>query len=220
MDRSRGFGSHKDKLFLLSLRFPPSTRNFFPLGFQLACPYHLQAHYTKGTAVSSLLRFTWFPVLFHSSFAILFNFPSRYSLLYRCMLVFSLRCFVHLILPLLTKREDIFKPRSDALLFLLVLSPIRDSFTLFGFVPLSYFLRLWLFWVQVSILLPPAYQEVGFTYFAHRYFRYLSWFLFLQLLRWFSSLSFLHGVFTLWDSLTSNSLCQVFRLFFRPYHIP
>jgi len=169
MDRSRGFGSHKSKLHppdpleegilaftTFSTLTPPSLLplgGILCLGFQLACSYHLQAHYTKGTAFFCLLRYTWFLVLFHSSFAILFNFPSRYSFHYRCMFVFSLRCFVHLSSSFVLMLYSLVPPPIGGGSWYL---PHTRLFYSLWFTASHLFFGFWLFWVQFSIFTPIA----------------------------------------------------------------
>ena len=90
----------------------------------------------------------------------------------------------------------LFKPRPDVLLVFFLCFCIQDSFTFFGFLHCSVF---------------------GSSHFDHLYFVYLSWFLFLQLLRCFSSLSSFSFEVSFFGDLRFLSSLLSFRFRFRPF---
>ena len=170
MDRSLGFGStpsdwtpYSDSI---SLRLPYSVN--------LATECKSLTHYTKGTQspLARLLLFvcTRFQDLFHSPSGVLFAFPSRYWFTIGRLRVFSLGGWSpHLQTGFLVSRPT----------YLNLSTLQRISHT--GLSPTLVNLpRLFCYLFVISI--------DGSSDFARHYFRNLGWFLFLQLLRCFSSL--------------------------------
>ena len=130
------------------------------------------------TSVLSLLVGTRFQVLFHSPCGVLFTFPSRYLFAIGHMLVFSLRGWA----PYLHSKLLVFTATCSHNIG----SFVYKTFTFFGSSS------------QMILLVPIFLTGLGFFLFARRYLENRVFFLFLLLLRCFSSqgLTSLSYVFT------------------------
>jgi len=217
MDRSRGFGSHKSKLFCFHY--------VFPLDFP---SYALRARWVISVS-NSLALITCKPIIqkvrhFFACFAIQgFRFYFTLALLFFSTFphgtLFSIGVCSYLALDVLfTFLQASFRcstllswSLSHTRLFYSLwfcLSPISRLLAFLGsrlnLTPISTCVAM----VLASSISLTATLDISLDFFS---FSYLD-----DSVRWV----FFLGVFTLWDSLTSYSLCQGFRLFFRPYHIP
>ena len=119
------------------------------------------------TIVLSLLVGTRFQVLFHSPCGVLFTFPSRYLFAIGHMLVFSLRGWA----PYLHSKFLVFTATCPHNIF----SFVYKTFTFFGSFS------------QMILLVNIFLTGLGCFLFARRYLENRVFFLFLLLLRCFSS---------------------------------
>lgn len=128
--------------------------------FSLALEYHLQIHYTKGTSF-----FLW--LLWFLWFSVLFHFSFACLFTFHSRYSFSIGVRSFLVLeawfPFLQTSSWCSTPLFPPFPFTGLVYPLRSSFFPVGF---------------------------DSSCFARHYYMYLSWFLFLQLLRCFSSLGF------------------------------
>jgi len=192
MDRSHGFGSHKDKLCLLSLRFPP--------GYALLYFYPKKVYY--ALASNSLALITCKPIIqkvrqFFACFAIHgFQFFFTLALLFFSTFphgtLFSIGVCSYLALDVLftflqaslgcsTLIPFYFSPHSSTrgrCCRVFLISPPYETLLLSLVFSLSPTLFRFLAFLGSSFKITPISTRIamvfGFTYFAHRYFRYLS----------------------------------------------
>ena len=140
--------------------------------FNLACNRNSLARSTKSTRSwllpLSLLVNTRFQILFHSPHGVLFTFPSRYLFAIGHQVVFSLRGWS----PCIPTEFLVFR----GTLLCRISSPSST-----GLLPSLVRLPRWFDWLF------SLFTRLGSSLFARRYFGNRVFFLFLRLLRCFSS---------------------------------